>query len=386
VAASPIPEGGFGSTQVATLDPILLAAAALGASDVHFSSGAAVLVRLDGELSPLSGQRGTLAGEWLEPALLQLMGAQERAEFAAAGETDFAYALSDGRRVRVHVFRQYEGIAAAMRLLPQRIPSLTELGIPAAAAQLALRPRGLVLIVGPAGAGKSTTLAAMIDLINQQQSGHIVAVEDPIEYRHQSRKCLVHQREIGTDTDSFASALRNILRQDPDVVMIGELRDPESIAIALTAAETGQLVLGTLHTQGAAQTIDRIIDSFPPNQQAQVRAQLSDTLQGVISQILLPRANGQGRTVATEVLVHTDAVGNLIRESQLPQLQTVMQTSSHLGMHTLDQSLQTLVREGVVSRATAAEHATDVEALNAVLVDRSAEVENGHISSAKWEV
>ena len=255
-----------------------------------------------------------------------------------------------------------------MRLVPQYLPSLVSLGLPEAAEELALRPHGLVLVTGPSGSGKSTTLAAMIDLVNRQRAGHIVSLEDPIEYLHQSRRCLIHQREIGTDSQSFASALRHVLRQDPDVVMIGELRDSESIAIALTAAETGRLVLGTLHTQGAAKSIDRIIDSFPSGQQNQVRAQLGETLQGVISQVLLPRSDGSGRVLATEVLMHTDAVANLIRAGQVPQLQTVMQTSSKLRMHTLDQSLQSLVRRGLVDRGVAREYASDQAALAAVIV------------------
>jgi pilus retraction protein PilT len=382
---SVLPSPGNGSISIGaeSLDSLLVAAADLGASDIHLSADAAALMRLDGELIPLPGHQEALPGKWLEAALLQIMGSDKRAEFAAEGEVDLSYAMPGGRRVRVNVFRQHDGIAAAMRLLPDHIPSLDDLGVPAVAAQLALRPRGLVLVVGPTGSGKSTTLAAMVDLVNGQRCGHIVSVEDPIEYRHESRKCLVHQREIGADTHSFAAALRHILREDPDVVMIGELRDPESIGIALTAAETGQLVLGTLHTQGAAKTIDRIIDSFPPSQQNQIRSQLSGTLQGVISQVLLPRADRRGRVAATEVLVHTDGVGNLIRESQLPQLQTVMQTSSQLGMHTLDQDLQELVRRGVVTKQVAAQYASDLDALAAVQVDQILEHPDAPFSVAR---
>lgn len=363
-----IPEAGNAPVRSACLDPILNVAAGLGASDVHLSAGRVALMRLNGDLVPLPGQGRELAGDWLESALLGLLGPSKLAEFAAEGEVDLAYSLSGGQRVRVNVFRQYGGIAAAMRLVPQYLPSLVSLGLPDAAEELALRPHGLVLVTGPSGSGKSTTLAAMIDLVNRLRAGHIVSLEDPIEYLHQSRRCLIHQREIGTDSQSFASALRHVLRQDPDVVMIGELRDSESIAIALTAAETGRLVLGTLHTQGAATSIHRIIDSFPSGQQNQVRAQLSETLQGVISQVLLPRSDGSGRVLATEVLMHTDAVANLIRECQVPQLQTVMQTSSKLRMHTLDQSLQSLVRRGLVDRGVAREYASDQAALAAVIV------------------
>jgi twitching motility protein PilT len=348
----------YGSAYRLSLDSILAAAAEIGASDVHLSAGRVALVRLNGDLAPLPGHGMLLGGEWLEPALLQIMGSDKRAEFVAEREVDLSYSLPDGQRVRVNVYREHEGIAAAMRLVSRSVPSLGELGVPEVAARLAMKPRGLVLVTGPTGSGKSTTLAAMIDLLNSRRAGHIVTVEDPIEYVHQSRRCLIHQREIGTDSRSFASALREVLRQDPDVVMIGELRDPESIAIALTAAETGQLVLGTLHTQGAAKSIDRIIDSFPASQQNQVRAQLGETLQGVISQLLLPRRDGLGRVLATEVLVHTDAVANLVRECQVPQLQTVMQTSSKLGMRTLDQSLQELVRKGWVDLSLAQEYAS----------------------------
>jgi twitching motility protein PilT len=262
---------------------------------------------------------------------------------------------------------------------------MASLGLPEAAAELALRPQGLVLVTGPSGSGKSTTLAAMIDLVNRQRAGHIVCLEDPIEYLHQSRRCLVHQREIGTDSRSFSSALRHALRQDPDVVMIGELRDSDSIAIALTAAETGRLVLGTLHTQGAAKSIDRIIDSFPSGQQNQVRAQLGETLQGVISQVLLPRSDASGRVLATEVLVHTDAVANLIRAGQVPQLQTVMQTSSQLRMHTLDQSLQSLVRRGFVDRDVAREYVSDQTALAAVIVGTVAPHGVGWPPAESWK-
>ncbi|MGV8908551.1 MAG: type IV pilus twitching motility protein PilT [Propionicimonas sp.] len=377
MSVAPIPEARDAPFRSACLDPILNSAAQLGASDVHLSAGRVALMRLNGDLVPLPGHAQELAAECLESALFALLGSRKLAEFGAAGEVDLAYSLAGGQRVRVNVFRQYGGIASAMRLVPQYLPSLVSLGIPEAATELALRPHGLVLVTGPSGSGKSTSLAAMIDLVNRERDGHIVTVEDPIEYLHESRRCLIHQREIGTDSRSFASALRHVLRQDPDVVMIGELRDSESIAIALTAAETGRLVLGTLHTQGAAKSIDRIIDSFPSGQQTQVRAQIGETLQGVISQVLLPRSDGTGRVLASEVLVHTDAVANLIRESQVPQIQTVMQTSSRLGMHTLDQSLQRLVRQGLVDRGIARKYASDQDALAAVIVGRVSPAQAG---------
>lgn len=363
----PAAEGTDAVRRSAILDTTLNVAADLGASDVHLSAGQVAMVRVNGDLVPFPGQTRVLAPDWLESALVGLLGPSKQAEFVAAGEVDLAYSLPGGRRVRMNLFRQYDGIAAAIRLIPERLPSMVSLGLPEAAGELALRHQGLVLVTGASGSGKSTTLAAMIDLVNRERAGHIVTLEDPIEYLHKSRRSLVHQREIGTDSQSFASALRHALRQDPDVVMIGELRDPDSIAIAMTAAETGRLVLGTLHTQGAAKSIDRIIDSFPAGQQNQVRAQLGATLQGVISQVLLPRSDAHGRVLATEVLVHTDGVANMIRAGQVPQLQTVMQTSSKLRMHTLDQSLQSLVRRGLVHRGVAEEYASDQAALAAVI-------------------
>jgi twitching motility protein PilT len=348
VSALPTREG-VPATEPLSLDSLLAAARAAGASDLHLSAGKAALLRLGGELVALDGFPSTLPGEWLSAALTQLMRPSQKDELDREGETDLSYSLPCCGRFRVNVFRQQDGIAAAIRLVPAEIPSLASLGVPDVASRLALRSQGLVLVTGPAGSGKSTTLAAMIDVVNRQRAGHIITVEDPIEFTHHSQRCLVHQREIGRDARTFAAALRSALRQDPDVVMIGELRDPESISIALSAAETGHLVLSTMHTQGAAKSIDRIIDSVPASQQAQVRAQLGDTLQGVISQVLMPGLGGTSRVLATEVLVHTHAVANLIRESQVPQLITVMQTSSSLGMHTLEQSMVELVRAGRVS-------------------------------------
>ncbi|MCG2803966.1 type IV pilus twitching motility protein PilT [Propionicimonas sp.] len=353
MSALPIREG-HSATPLMSLDPLLAAARAAGASDLHVSAGKAALVRLGGELVALDGFVAPLPGDWLAAALTRLMRTAQQAEFEVEGETDLSYSLPYFGRFRVNVFRQLDGIAAAFRLVPAEIPSLASLGVPEVASRLAMRSQGLVLVTGPAGAGKSTTLAAMIDLVNRQRAGHIITVEDPIEFVHQSHSCLVHQREIGRDARTFAAALRSALRQDPDVVMIGELRDPETISIALTAAETGHLVLSTMHTQGAAKSIDRIIDSVRASQQAQVRAQLGETLQGVISQVLMPGADGSSRVLATEVLVHTHAVANLIRESQVSQLLTVMQTSSNLGMHTMEQSLIELVRAGRVSAESVA--------------------------------
>ncbi len=250
----------------------------------------------------------------------------------------------------MNVFRQLGSIAIALRFIPDRVYSLEELGAPPIARDLALLPRGLVLLTGPTGSGKSTTLTAMVDIINELIPAHIITIEDPIEFHHESKRALVHQREVGTDTGSFAEALRRVLRQDPDVILIGELRDPESIRTALSAAETGHLVLSTLHTQGAAKSINRIVDVFPADQQQQIRTQLGDTLQGVISQTLMPLAQTNGRTIATEVLINTPAVANMIREGQVAQLYSAMQAGSSVGMHTLDQDLRRLVEEGTIAR------------------------------------
>ncbi|HWI30515.1 MAG TPA: PilT/PilU family type 4a pilus ATPase, partial [Microbacterium sp.] len=258
--------------------------------------------------------------------------------------------------------------AAALRLIPSRVFTLEELRAPSIARDLVLKPRGLVLVTGPTGSGKSTTLTAMVDIVNNTLPAHVLTIEDPIEFQHTSKRSLIHQREIGSDTTSFAEALRRALRQDPDVILIGELRDPASISTALSAAETGHLVLSTLHTQSAAKSINRIVDAFPSHQQDQIRSQLGDTLQGIISQTLLPLAQTGGRTIATEVLVNTPAVANLIRENQVAQLYSAMQAGSSLGMHTLDQDLVRLVADGSVAPSVARMYASDARSLDDVRV------------------
>jgi len=356
------------------LDRILAEAAREGASDVHFVAGSPPLVRLNSLLTPVRGwEEDPLRPPWLEEQLIGAMSDHQRQEYVDTGELDMPYSLAGIGRFRVNVHRQRGTVAAAFRLVPTSLPALEQLGVPEIARDLALQPRGLVLVTGPTGSGKSTTLAAMVDIVNREKAVHIVTIEDPIEYLHRSKKALVTQREVGSDTRSFAEALRRVLRQDPDVILIGEMRDRETIEIALTAAETGHLVLGTLHTQGAASTINRIIDVFPGEHQAQIRIQLADTLQGVISQTLLPHAGGHGRVVATEVMVRTTAVANLIREGDVAQLYSVMQTGSAYQMHTLDQDLRRLVGEGRLDRNEAA----------AVMVDASALVgAGGRVSAA----
>jgi twitching motility protein PilT len=369
-AAAATTDAAWTSTEpaVGLLDAVLRSSAAAGASDTHFSADGPALQRLDGSLTPVAGHPGPIPGAVLLDELLAMMGPSHREDYRSTGEVDLSYTVTGVGRFRVNVFRQLGQVAAAFRLIASRAFTLDELGAPTIARELALRPRGLVLVTGPTGSGKSTTLTAMIDIINETKSDHIVTVEDPIEFVHTSKRSLVHQREVGADTRSFAEALRRVLRQDPDVILIGELRDPESISTALTAAETGHLVLSTLHTQGAAKSINRIVDAFPAHQQNQVRSQLGDTLQGVISQTLLPKAQGGGRVIATEVLVSTPAVANLIRENQISQLYNAMQAGDGHGMHTLDQSLKRLVEEGEVAASTARHYLTDDHALDDVRV------------------
>lgn len=354
--------------QNAELEAVLTQAARERASDVHITAGRVPLMRVDGDLIGIPGYHRPLPEGWVESAAMSLMTPGQRAEFADRHEVDLAHAARGLGRFRVNVFRQLGAIAIALRFIPDRVYSLEELGAPAIARDLALLPRGLVLLTGPTGSGKSTTLTAMVDIINEQIPAHVITIEDPIEFHHESKTALVHQREIGTDTGSFAEALRRVLRQDPDVILIGELRDPESIRAALSAAETGHLVLSTLHTQGAAKSINRIVDVFPADQQAQIRTQLGDTLQGVISQTLLPLSQTDGRTIATEVLINTPAVANMIREGQVAQLYSAMQAGAAVGMHTLDQDLKRLVEEGTIAQHVARAFAVDPKSLDDVFV------------------
>ncbi|WP_100812892.1 type IV pilus twitching motility protein PilT [Microbacterium lacus] len=350
------------------LDAVLATAAAARASDVHLTAGRRALMRVDGDLVPIAGCLDPLSTEWVERALLSIMSPAHAEDFATHGEVDLSYASDGLGRFRVNVFRQLGEVAAALRFIDTRVLSLDELGAPAIARDLALKPRGLVLVTGPTGSGKSTTLTAMVDIINRTLPAHVITIEDPIEFQHESRKALIHQREIGSDTASFAEALRRVLRQDPDVILIGELRDAVSISTALSAAETGHLVLSTLHTQSAAKSINRIIDVFPSHQQDQVRTQLGDSLQGIISQTLLPLAQNTGRTIATEVLINTPAVANLIREGQTAQIYSAMQSGSALGMHTFDQDLRRLVEEGTIAENIARANAADPNSLDGVRV------------------
>jgi twitching motility protein PilT len=335
-------------------------------SDLHVSVNAPPSIRVDGGLRAVQGLPVWDANK-VNAAILSIMSEAQKVHFAEELELDFAYTLSETSRFRVNVYLQRNVMGAAFRLIPTEIKQLAALGVPDRVAEFSKLARGLVLVTGPTGSGKSTTLAALIDLVNSTRSDHIVTVEDPIEFLHGNKKSLVNQREIGHDTHSFANALKHVLRQDPDVILIGELRDLETISVALTAAETGHLVFATLHTQDAAQTIDRVIDVFPPHQQGQVRAQLAATLQGVVCQTLVKKVGGNGRAVATEVLITTPAVSNLIREGKTFQIHSVMQAGREVGMHTMDQHLADLVNAGQISHQSAYEKAHDLEDLKQLI-------------------
>jgi twitching motility protein PilT len=320
----------------------------LDGSDLHLTAGAPPTVRVHGDLVRLD-EYPLLDPETLRQVIYAILPQRHRERFEQDLELDTSYSLPGKARFRVNVYLQRDAIGAALRLIPYEIRSLEQLGMPANMADLARLPRGLVLVTGPTGSGKSTTLAAMIDIVNQEKPVHIMTVEDPIEYLHQHKTALVNQREVGADTKSFSEALKHVLRQDPDVVLVGEMRDLETISTAVTAAETGHLVFATLHTQDAPQTIDRIIDAFPPYQQQQIRVQLSTTLQGVITQQLLQTWDGKGRVCASEVMIATPAIRNLIREGKVHQIYSSMQAGGRYGMRTMDQALSSLVMAGRIS-------------------------------------
>ncbi|WP_434318401.1 PilT/PilU family type 4a pilus ATPase [Leifsonia sp. P73] len=344
----------------------LRAVVAARASDLHVTVGSPPMIRVDGSLTP-AGASAPWGHERTREALFSLLDERQEATFERELELDFAFTISANSRFRVNLYQQRGAVGAAFRLIPTEIKGLAELGVPESVSHLAQLPRGLVLVTGPTGSGKSTTLAALIDLVNSTRADHIVTVEDPIEFMHVHKKSIVNQREVGHDTHSFGNALKHVLRQDPDVILIGELRDLETISVALTAAETGHLVFATLHTQDAPQTIDRVIDVFPPHQQQQVRAQLAATLQGVICQTLVKKASGRGRAVATEVLIMTPAIANLIREGKTYQIGSMMQAGRGSGMHTMDQHLADLVNSGTITHAAANEKAHDAEGLKRLI-------------------
>jgi twitching motility protein PilT len=328
-----------------------------GASDLHLSSGAQPVLRLHGRLERIKYK--VLDQEELAALLREIAPERLLAAFETTGDLDFAYAAPGIGRLRANYFRQERGPAAAFRLIPEDIPSLAELGLPACLAELAMRPKGLVLATGPTGSGKSTTLAAMLRHANENRRDHVITIEDPIEYLHVPAGCLINQREVGRDTRSFAAALRGALREDPDIILVGEMRDLETIELALEAAETGHLVLSSLHTASAAKTIDRVIDVFPGDRQGQIRSALSESLSAVLSQTLLPRADAPGQVVALEILMATTAVRNLIRENKVFQIPTMMETGRAHGMRTLDDALLELAAAGRIAPADARRHAVN---------------------------
>ena len=344
------------------LNEILIQSVKERASDIHLTSGRAPSYRVDGVLAPIMGER--LTPQMLEDILLPLIDKRHREELEETGQTDFAYAISGVGRFRVNVFKQRGTLAAVMRSLPFNIPEPEDLGIPREVVEMTSRKRGLVLVTGPTGSGKSTTLASLIHVINRTYPYHIITLEDPIEYLHRHDKSVVNQREIGSDSTDYAQALRAALREDPDVILVGEMRDLETISTAITAAETGHLVFSTLHTIGADKTIDRIIDVFPPNQQQQVRIQLASVLECIVSQQLLKKADGSGRVAALEVLFANNAVRNLIRESKTYQIPSVMQTNKRGGMQTMDDALYDLFMRKVIDGDTAVTYAQEPVSMN----------------------
>ncbi|MDE0367383.1 MAG: type IV pilus twitching motility protein PilT [Gammaproteobacteria bacterium] len=325
-----------------------------GASDLHLSAGLPPMLRVDGDLGRMDAP--PFGSGDLETALRGIMNGRQREEYDEFLETDFSFDVREIARFRVNAFRQNRGAAAVFRVIPSRVPTMEALGMGGVFEEISLKPRGLVVVTGPTGSGKSTTLAAMIDFVNERRAGHILTIEDPIEFVHPSKRCLVSQREVHRDTRGFNGALRAALREDPDVILIGEMRDLETIRLALTAAETGHLVFGTLHTVSAGKTVDRIVDVFPAEEKAAVRAVLSESLQAVISQALLKRVGG-GRVAAHEIMLCTPAIRNLIREGKVAQMVSAIQTGRGVGMQTLDGALLGLVEAGIVSREAAREKA-----------------------------
>ncbi len=351
---------------VISVEEVLTKAKEAGASDVHITVGVPPKMRVNGKLITMDYPR-MLPADTLQ-AVMEIMSEVQREKFEEKGEYDMSFSIPNVGRYRVNAYKQRGSVAIALRLVGTEIPAPEKLGVPESVIDLSQRKRGLVLVTGPTGSGKSTTLAAIIDKINNTRDAHIITLEDPIEYLHSHKYSMVNQREIGLDTHSYANALRAALREDPDVILVGEMRDFDTISVAITAAETGHLVLSTLHTIGAASTVDRVIDVFPPHQQQQIRVQLSNVLEAVVSQQLIPTSDGRGRVAAFEVMHANHAVRNLIREGKSHQLVSVMQTNRKLGMITMDEAIQQLYMEGRINRDMAVQFATDPDGMDMKLM------------------
>ncbi len=332
-----------------------------GSSDLHICVGVPPIIRIDGQLTALNYTK--FDAMQTQRMLYDILSDEQIQRFEDTWELDFSYSLQDVSRFRVNIFKDKGTVAAAFRLIPIKIPTLRELGLPAVLETITRRPRGLVLVTGPTGSGKSTSLAAMINQINTERSSHIITIEDPIEYLHQHRTSVINQREVGQDTKEFANALRAALREDPDVILVGEMRDLETMSNAIRAAETGHLVFATLHTNSAASTVDRVVDSFPASQQEQIRLMLSNSLEAVLCQQLLPRAGMPGRVCCMEIMIATPAIRNLVREAKSHQITSIIQTSSNVGMQTMDQHLRDLYQKGVITYDEALARAMSQEEL-----------------------
>jgi twitching motility protein PilT len=343
---------GTESAATYTIDDLLETMVALGASDLHLAVGSHPVIRLNGSLDRLD-QFPRLSADDTQRLLYRILSTEQQKHLEINRQIDVSYSIPGLARFRVNVYFQRESLGGAFRMIPAELKTLEDLGLPTQLHELSKKPRGLVLVTGPTGSGKSTTLAAVVDEINRTRDDHIMTIEDPIEFLHRHKRCIVNQREIGPDAVSFADALRGALRQDPDVILLGEMRDLETISTAITAAETGHLVFATLHTQDAPSTIDRLIDVFPAAQQEQIRVQLAATLQGIVTQTLLPTVDGKGRVAALEILLPDDAVRNLIRQAKVEQIYSVMQTNTGRGMQTLEQALVDLVTRGIITQEVA---------------------------------
>jgi twitching motility protein PilT len=341
------------------IDDLLKLIVERGASDLHLAVGVPPILRIDGQLVPTNFEK--LTPQDTQRLVYDILTDEQIQKFEATLELDFSYSVQKVSRYRVNVFRDKGTVACAFRVIAQRIPTIRELGLPTILEEMTRKPRGLVLVTGPTGSGKSTTLAAMVNQINNERSVHIITVEDPIEYLHNHKYSVINQRELGADTKSFGNALKSSLREDPDVILVGEMRDLETISTAITCAETGHLVFATLHTYNAPQTVDRIVDVFPPEQQEQIRFMLSNNLEAVVCQQLVPRAGTPGRVCAMEIMIATPAIRNLVRESKAHQLTSVIQTNANVGMQTMDQSLRDLYQKGLVSYDEALSRAMNAE-------------------------